>query len=318
MTAVEPVNAFTPGAPWPDNAGVHINAHGGGFLWHQGRCYWFGEHKIEGREGNHAHVGVHCYSSADLYNWTDEGIVLAVSPDPASDIAKGCVIERPKVICNARTGKFVMWFHLELIGQGYKQALSGIAVSDRVAGPYTYIESLRPNGHMARDMTLFVDDDGSAYHFFASENNATMHVSLLTDDYLKPSGRYERILVGRSTEAPAVCKHAGKYHLIVSHCTGWRPNDAIGAVADSIMGPWTETGNPCLGTEEQKATTFDSQGTYIIPVRGRPGAFVFAADRWRPQNAVDGRYVWLPLQFREGRVVLGWFDRWDLGLFDRL
>ena len=64
---------------WPDDRGVHINAHGGGVLFHGGRYYWFGEHKIAGAAGNIAHVGVHAYSSADLYNWKDEGIALAVS-----------------------------------------------------------------------------------------------------------------------------------------------------------------------------------------------------------------------------------------------
>jgi hypothetical protein len=38
-------------------------------------------------------------------------------------------------------------------------------------------------GQMARDMTLFVDDDGKAYHIYASEENSTMHISILTDDY---------------------------------------------------------------------------------------------------------------------------------------
>ena len=87
---------FTPGAIWPDNNGVHINAHGGGVLFHGGTYSWFGEHKIEGPEGNRAMVGVHRYSSNDLYDWTDEGIALAVSEDPGSDIARGNVIERPK------------------------------------------------------------------------------------------------------------------------------------------------------------------------------------------------------------------------------
>jgi len=35
---------------------------------------------------------------------------------------------------------------------------------------------------MAREMTLFVDDDGKAYHIYSSEENSTTHISLLTDD----------------------------------------------------------------------------------------------------------------------------------------
>lgn len=72
---------FVPGAVWPDNHGRHINAHGGGFLYHGGVYYWFGEHKIEGEAGNRAHVGVHVYASEDLHNWRDEGIALAVVDD---------------------------------------------------------------------------------------------------------------------------------------------------------------------------------------------------------------------------------------------
>jgi hypothetical protein len=118
-------SGFHPGALWPDNNGVHINAHGGGILHQDGKYYWYGEHKIEGKAGNKAHVGVHVYSSNDLYNWIDEGIALKVEEDPQSDITKECVLERPKVIFNEKTGKFVMWFHLELKGQGYDAARSG-------------------------------------------------------------------------------------------------------------------------------------------------------------------------------------------------
>ena len=31
------------GEIWPDNQGVHINAHGGGMLYHEGTYYWYGE-----------------------------------------------------------------------------------------------------------------------------------------------------------------------------------------------------------------------------------------------------------------------------------
>ncbi len=33
--------AFKPGEIWQDNNGVHINAHGGGVLFHEGTYYWF-------------------------------------------------------------------------------------------------------------------------------------------------------------------------------------------------------------------------------------------------------------------------------------
>jgi hypothetical protein len=258
--------SFRLGETWMDNNGVPINAHGGGVLYHQGRYYWYGEHKVGGRRGNSAQVGVHCYSSTDLYNWTDEGIALkVVEDDPGSPIARGCVLERPKVIFNSKTRKFVMWFHLELRGKGYDAALSGVAVSDQATGPFRFLRAERPDkgawpvnvipehktrpfnanhatfngggasehpdvinflgrdfegGQMARDMNLFVDDDGKAYHIFSSEENSTIHVSELSDDYLSHVGRYVRVFAGRYMEAAALCKANGTYYFVASGCTG--------------------------------------------------------------------------------------------------
>lgn len=59
---------FRPGAVWTDTGGAVINAHGGGILYDEGRYYWFGEHKTAGEAGNLAQVGVHCYSSENLYD----------------------------------------------------------------------------------------------------------------------------------------------------------------------------------------------------------------------------------------------------------
>ena len=137
--------SFRPGELWRDNNGVHINAHGGGVMFHAGVYYWFGEHKIAGQAGNLAHVGVRVYSSRDLYNCQDEGVALAVSADPRSPIARGCILERPKVIFNPLTKKFVMWFHLEPKDAGYTGSLSGVAVADHVTGPFRFVASFRPN-----------------------------------------------------------------------------------------------------------------------------------------------------------------------------
>ncbi|HYD82465.1 MAG TPA: hypothetical protein VEA63_00400, partial [Opitutus sp.] len=111
MNAVKPrsgIVSFRPGEVWLDSSGQPINAHGGGVLHHEGTYYWFGEHKVGGPVGNFAQVGVHVYTSTDLCEWHDAGIALAVSGDPSSEITRGCIIERPKVIFNAATRRFVM------------------------------------------------------------------------------------------------------------------------------------------------------------------------------------------------------------------
>jgi hypothetical protein len=306
---------FHPGYLWPDEKGVPINAHGGGFLFRDGVYYWFGEFKTEGPHGNAANVGISVYSSRDLYHWRNEGIALTVSDDPASDIVKGCVIERPKVLYNAKTHTYVMWFHLELKGKGYNAARAGVATSSSPTGPYVFQRDFRPDGEMSRDMTLFQDDDGKAYLITTSENNQTQHVSQLTDDYLDTTGHYTRILAHEALEGEAIFKANGRYYYIGSHTTGWAPNPAFAAVADRITGPWTPLGNPCRG--EGADLTFGAQSTFVLPVEGKKNALIFIADRWRPRNAMDGRYVWLPVTLTSDGFEIHWTPAWDLSIFDK-
>lgn len=331
-------NMFKPGQLWYDNHLLPINAHGGGILYYKNRYYWFGEHKLAGEKGNKAYIGVHCYSSADLYNWKDEGISLSVSKDSTHALAGGCILERPKVIYNDRTGKFVMWFHLEKKGKGYSSAMCGVAVSDRVTGPYSLDHTERPDknafplnyrqysdgsdsllkrdlkiGQMSRDMNLFKDDDGKAYLIYTSEENRTVHISRLSSDYITTTGNYVRVFPDGYMEAAAIFKNEGKYYFVASGCTGWAPNAARSAVADSLFGEWIELGNPCRGVDS--ALTFHSQSTFVLPVAGKKGAFIFMADRWNPQEAIDGRYLWLPVRFENKGFSISWKDQWNLNDF---
>jgi hypothetical protein len=357
--AQQKLQGFKPGALWMDDKGNHINAHGGGVLFHDGTYYWFGEHK--GERSNNAYVGVTVYASKDLYNWKNEGVAFKVEDNKESLTQRGSIIERPKVIYNKNTRQFVMYFHLELAGQGYGAAYAAVAVSDKATGPYTLLRASRVNpgywplnisaaerrqrinpddykdwwtpkwrsgvekglfvqqhlygGQMSRDMTLFVDDDNKAYHIYSSEENLTLQVAELSDDYTQHTGKYIRIAPAGHNEAPAIFKRNGKYYMITSGCTGWDPNAARLLVADHMMGEWKLLPNPCVGNGADK--TFQSQGTYILPVAGKKDAFIFMADRWRPNNPIDGRYVWLPIQFKNDLPVLSWLDEWDLKVFDQ-
>ncbi len=317
------VTGFTqqivPGAVWRDTAGNPVNAHGGGILFYNNTYYWYGEIKqgptwrVPGSTWENYRVnagGVSCYSSKDLLNWTYNGVALpAETTDSTSDLHTSKVIERPKVIYNKKTGKFVMWMHID--SPDYRYARSGVAVSDHPEGPFRYIGSVRPNGNMARDMTIFQDDDGRAYHFYSSEENQTMHVCELTDDYLSHTRNDHRILIKRSREAPAVCRYNNRLYLFTSGCTGWAPNAAAYVVADSVMGTWTEHGNPCKGADA--GNTYHAQPTYVLQVQGRKNCYIFMADRWNKKNLEASRYVWLPLVFDEGGVpAVRWRDEWKV------
>ena len=320
--------AIRSGELWPDDSGRHINAHGGGILKYGDTYYWFGEHKSDNTSD--ALVGVMCYSSKDLINWHNCGVALSVSDERGSDIERGCILERPKVIYNPVTKKFCMWFHLELKGRGYNAARYGVAVANRPEGPYKFLYSQRANagtwsiegspinfdeylkrdfgtGQMARDMTLYIDDNGKAYHIFSSEENYTLHIAELTGDYLHHTGRYTRVAPGGHNEAPAIFKHDGTYWMITSGCTGWEPNEARMFSAPSIWGPWTQHPNPCQGPKAEK--TFLGQSTFVLTLED--GRHIFMADTWRPRHPSDARYIWLPIEFENGKPVIKWRDEWD-------
>ncbi|WP_426327992.1 glycoside hydrolase family 43 protein [Pedobacter sp. R-06] len=284
-----------------DTSGKPINAHGGGILYHKGIYYWYGEVKngktsrVPGSNWENYRVnagGVSCYSSKDLKRWKFEGVVLpANKTDKTSDLHISKVIERPKVIYNQKNKQFVMWMHID--SEDYAYARSGVAVSNSPTGLFKYLGSERPNGNMARDMTIFVDSDDKAYHFYSSEGNATMHIALLTDDYLKHTTTEKRILIGLGREAPAIFKYQQKYYLITSACTGWSPNEANYAVANDILGEWKAYGNPCLGKDADK--TYYGQSTFVLPVAGKANKFIFMADLWNKLDLEKSKYLWLPL-----------------------
>lgn len=295
---------FNPGQTWYDTKGEVINAHGGGLLYVNKMYYWFGEHRE--KQGTN---GVNVYASKDLYNWQYEGQALSTDTNDSSVITRGCVMERPKVIYNAKTRQYVMWFHLELKGKGYSAARAAVAVSSTVTGPYKLVSSFRPNGNMSRDMTLFVDEDGTAYQVYSSNENYDLRIVKLTDDYLQPTTD-DHLLFSKHREAPALFKYKKQYYLITSGCTGWAPNKATIHKADTPTGPWTLLDyNPMLGAGAD--STFGGQSTYIQPIAGKKDSFIFIADVWRPRDLRDSRYVWLPIRFKNDQPVVEWEESWS-------
>ena len=168
-----------------------------------------------------------------------------------------------------------------------------------------------------RDMNLWVDDDGAAYVFYSGEENQTMHVIRLRDDWTREQTpmvegqNWNRILIKGAREAPAPFKHDGKYYLITSGTSGWSPNRAELSVAAHPLGPYESLGDPCVG--EGSATTFGSQSTYVLPMPGvNPGRFIYLGDRWKPESLADSRYVWLPFEMEAGKAQIRWEARWNL------
>jgi beta-xylosidase len=84
-----------------------------------------------------------------------------LSRTASGDTGPNRVIERPKIIYNKSTKKYVMWMHID--SGDYKEAKIGVATGDSVCGKYTYLRSEQPLGHQSRDSGVFVDADDKAY-----------------------------------------------------------------------------------------------------------------------------------------------------------
>ena len=138
------VDTIEPGEIWRDNRGKHIQAHGGSVLKVGDVWYWFGEDRTaeDGKSGKPRERWIACYASQDLMRWEFRARV-AGGPPPEKELGTPYVFERPKVFHNAKTGKFVMYVHLD--DARYHYARVGVFVSDKVDGPYQFVHSFRPH-----------------------------------------------------------------------------------------------------------------------------------------------------------------------------
>jgi hypothetical protein len=289
---------ITNGVQFTDTAGAGVHAHGGGVLKAGSYWYWFGEN----RNADDTFRAVSVYRSTDLRNWEFRNNVLTSSS--ASELGSS-KIERPKVIWNASTGRYVMWMHKEN-GTDYGEARAAVASSATIDGAYTYHGSFRPfNQYMSRDITLY-DDGGTAYMISAADENRDLQIYRLTADYLQVQTLVGNFWNDATREAPAMFKRNGVYFLLTSGTSGWNPNQAKYATASSISGPWSGW------TNVGDSTTYGSQPAYVLPITGTSGtSYLYMGDRWAgawsgPVN--DSRYVWLPITFPSSTsMALNWY-----------
>lgn len=294
--------AIVPGGFWPDDNGKHVQAHGGGILKIKDTFYWFGEYRAKDNDSNYRYVG--CYSSKDLTNWKFRNTVIKIK-DP-EQLGTKWVLERPKVFYNKKTGKFVMYMHID--NSTYRLARVGVAICDRVDGDYQYLKSFRPLGHESRDIGQFVDDDGTPYLIF-EDRPFGFRIATLSDDYL--SVEKEVCLIAAHMEGGAIIHYKGLYYAIGSALTGWRANPNKYATAKSLAGPWsafTDIAPP-------ETNTYNSQSTMILKIVGaKSTTAIFMGDIWKPKEQWDSRYLWMPLEIGDGKLKLPEPKPWQLNV----
>lgn len=313
---------------WHDTDGNIINASDGGIIFAQGKYHWYGMAlrplpMMSGPNGGQmTDTGVVMYESTDLLNWKYEGVILEVTNDPESELFAPLRFERPKIIYNEKTKKYVLWCHFVKYpgnhGNGCGDADLGVAICDTVNGKYEWLGFKRPLLYnidgWVRDMTVYKDFDNSAYLIYdrhsadpilkdktgGLQGDRCLHVVKLTDDYLSFTDTYSRISSAAWREAPVVFYKNGYYFIVTSGLTGWETNEAKYFRTRHLLEEWEDMGNPCI--DDITNTTFNTQGSNSLLVKD-DSTQIIMLERHNTKNFKECSYVWLPVDFGEDNTL---------------
>lgn len=289
--------SIKPGEVWLDTNGNPIQAHAGSVFYEDGVYYWYGENKEKTTgNGEYASWGIRCYTSMDLYNWEDKGLIIPPDlQDESSPLSPSSIVERPHIIYNKVTKKYVCW--IKSISKDWKNSGFLVLTADGILGPYTMTNVVSPGGF---DFDLCVSDDGKGYLYYGRSWDAVVCVELTSDytdvtDVHSVFGQVEIPQPPFSREAPAHFSRNGKHYVITSGTTGYFPNPSQVDVADAWHGPYTTLENP--HPEDESNTSFHSQVSSVFKVDGKKDLYIACADRWVPE------YMDVPYEFHKGDVA---------------
>ncbi|KAK0709395.1 glycoside hydrolase family 43 protein [Lasiosphaeria miniovina] len=279
---------------WRDTDGNLVSAHAGCVTVDKdtGKFWLFGEYKVEGHtEGG----GVSVYSSSDLATWESHGLALAPVPGHGY-ISPENIIQRPKVVYSKISNEYRMWWHAD--NTTYGLLLQGFAPSPNISGSYTFVSATAPLGNWSQDFGMFTDyKDGRSYALYSNGDGRDGRDAYLTayddtsalESIVHRFGKYD-------LEAPAIVQTDSSYYALMSHKTGYRPNNVVAFRADS-PGPWPQP----FTVAPPNTRTFSSQSGSVLRIAGsRATTNLYLGDQW------DASSLW------ESRLQLQWHDVYDL------
>lgn len=276
-------HSIRPGQVWLDENGNRIQAHGGYIRKEGDTYYWYGENKEKtfGKDRMWTY-GIKYYSSKDLYNWKDEGFLIEPSYDKNDPMFYEKRIERPHILKNEKTNKYVCYIKYGDVGTYC------IYTADRFEGPYTLQKrDFQVEGKKCGDYDFAFDENGHPYLFCETDHRDLISVRL-SDDYIGAEGEvvyhYKGITPPYTREGVTCFKKDGKYYLLTSGMIGYVPNPSEVAVADRIQGPYRILGDPHV--DEPGVSSYNSQISCIFRYDDQ---LIALADRWVPNFKVDAK-----------------------------
>lgn len=298
-------------ARWTDTDGHLIDCHEGGMLRVGNTFYWYGRaykgniDGIYGAGGAKFRCGLTCYSSTDLVHWKNRGSILAY---PESGFLTLGTWHRPRVLFNAATGKYVLWFFM--FPDGTQSTFTMVAATAAApTGPFTVLTGA--GFHNTGDLTPFLDEDGKAYLCY--EEGRKILVSGLTGDFLNLAGPVTTALKdGGQHEGSSMALYKGRYLVAGSLVAGLDPSDTYYAVADAPLGPYEYKGL----MSEQK--TWNSQISAFVHI-AESDRLMAMCEQWligpdgKRAPAEESCQLWLPVSFdpKTGVARLDHVAQWD-------
>jgi hypothetical protein len=210
-----------------------------------GRVYLYPSHDIiarsgQGRPGWFCMEDYHVFSSENLTEWTDKGVIVSQNMVNWVDSASYSMWAPD---CIEKDGRYYFYFPANNKSVNYngRKAFSiGVAVSDSPDGPF--IPQNEPiNGLLGIDPNVFIDKDGKAYLIWAM---GKIFIARLKDNMLELASDPQEIKGLPETglkEGPWLFEKNGIYYLTYPHV-----HDKIErleyAMADSPSGPYRYAG----------------------------------------------------------------------------
>ena len=275
-----------------------VQAHGPGFIRVGDVWYMCGEDR-----SGWWNPDVNLYSSVDLVHWKFEKKIVK-NGVTTPELGHGRMIERPKLLYNAKTGKYVVWCHYEAGNYGASEA--ACFECDKVNGDYKVVWTGRPLDVKSRDCNVFQDNDGTAYFISTTNENRDLGLFRLSDDYHE-AVEHTVLFGNQGREAPAIVRVGDRYFMFNSACSGWDPNPCKLSYSNSLTSGWS--GLSQVGND----IAYDTQAAAILTIKGtKKTTYLYVGDRWQDPGLPDTKTIIFPISFNGTKCNMDYRERFDI------
>ena len=325
LNSVKADNVINNNTFWKTTTGSYIYSQGGGifrFPDAQGveHYYWYGAKYQEAidycpkginpSKSNVTHfLGVTCYVSDDLVNWTYVRDVL--TPDAAG---------------------WAYW--VGRLGVAYIPEVEKYALLTQFNDHVLVATCSTPTGNYARhneidmtnmigtpntgDMTVFTDPDtGKSYLCYSyGKGRSKIYLSeigVCSDGKIGLKDCHQ-IYKGSGREGDCMFKYKNKYYVCASDLYGWNASNVYYLEATSIYGPYTPTNNMQKMPGADADYGHVTQTGFFYTVRGsKQETVIYCGDRWAGfAGNGNGYNQWCPISFVDGKPYFNSLSQWHL------